>query len=822
MDGSVRHRLSTRLPRLAAVLALLVSPLAQADPPGTHAEATAPQVVPPELVTPAELVYPEEALAEGAHGDVTVLVDVDASGAVVGVSFESGPEVFQQAALDAAWQLGFSPALRDGQPVAVTTRVYFHFAPPEELADSDEIVVHYVDPDLQGTRARTTLDEDALEASAGQDLAETLTQVPGVTLSRGTGDTAKPIIRGQTERRLLVLYDGVRHEGQKWGPDHATEIDPFSAGEISVIRGAAGARYGPDAIGGVVLVTPPPLREDPGISGRGVVYFATNGLRPHGALRLDAVPAGLDQLSLRIEGDYARGATLSAPDYLLGNTASETWNLGAAARLRWNQGEARLSWHHYDLRAGVFYGVQNSTPDEFEEQLLADTPPTAELWTRTYVTDRPYQDVTHDLFALHLSQEGDWGALVGTYAFQLNHRQEFEQVREGVEDAQYDFTLRTHSLDVVYTQPEVFLGSATLTGEAGLQGGFQENVYRGLTLIPSFRGFSGGVFAHERLQLGRVDLEAGGRYDHLSRTAWLDSQAWQRHLRQGTVDDGLCTELDNGARCAASYDTGSVSLGALVHLVPQVLDLKLDLSQASRFPNIDELYLIGSAPTLPVYAVSDPGLGVETAWTGSTTLGLRTRWVTGELSAYGGYIADYIYFAPELNDDGSLHYDVTIRGSWPTYSYRALDVTMMGADGGVQLGPELPVGLALSGSLVRIQEAATGQHLVGVVPDRARIEAIVRAPDLGPVSGLTLTVSTDLVAKQTRTDLDADFAPPPDGYVLLGAGVSARIALGRRSLRLGISGFNLLDTAYRDYTSLLRYYADQPGRDLHVRVGFDL
>ncbi len=44
------------------------------------------------------------------------------------------------------------------------------------------------------------------------------------------------------------------------GPDslpmEATEIDPFSAGSISVIRGAAGARYGPDAIGGVILVEP--------------------------------------------------------------------------------------------------------------------------------------------------------------------------------------------------------------------------------------------------------------------------------------------------------------------------------------------------------------------------------------------------------------------------------------------------------------------------------------------------------------------------------------------------------------------------------------
>ena len=65
--------------------------------------------------------------------------------------------------------------------------------------------------------------------------------------------------------------------------------------------------------------------------------------------------------------------------------------------------------------------------------------------------------------------------------------------------------------------------------------------------------------------------------------------------------------------------------------------------------------------------------------------------------------------------------------------------------------------------------------------------------------------------------LDADFAPPPPGYALLG--LSAETTLGK--VRVGAEVHNLLNTAYRDYTSLLRYYADQPGRDIRVRVGMD-
>ncbi len=59
------------------------------------------------------------------------------------------------------------------------------------------------------------------------------------------------------------------------------------------------------------------------------------------------------------------------------------------------------------------------------------------------------------------------------------------------------------------------LAFGDLEGGAGLQGSFQENVYRGYSLLPNYRSFSGGVLAYERLSLPQVDLEFGARYDTL-------------------------------------------------------------------------------------------------------------------------------------------------------------------------------------------------------------------------------------------------------------------------------------------------------------------
>ena len=795
---------------------------ALAAPSGSAIEIPAQgAVTPPQLLKQVELTYPDEALNTGEHGDVSVLVDVDASGLVIATRFERGPEVFRAVSIETAAQLLFEPATADGVPVAATTRVSFHFAPPheeEEGAGHAEMVIHSNNPDVEDTRARTTLSEDDLERSAGDDLAQTISQVAGVRVAGTGADTSKPIIRGQHERRLLILNNGVRHENQKWGADHGTEIDPFSAGSISVIRGAAGARYGPDAIGGVVLIEPPPMRTEPGVVGKILTAYNTNGRRPYGALRVDS---GSDTgLATRIEGNAAMSQPLSTPDYILGNTASKVWNLGSTLAYAWSGGEVRASWHHHDFKGGIFYGKSHGTPDELLAAFEADRPATAHLWTSTYTIERPYQDVTHDLGVLRADFSGDWGELEAIYAFQMNHRQEFEQVRSNITGSQYEFTLRTHSMDVVYEHPGASLSTGLLEGGLGVQGVFQENVYTGLSLIPNFRSFSGGLFAYERLSLGRLDIEAGARADALSRAAYMREPDHEAHTRRGTLAEDSCSDNGEKFRCAADYTAASFSIGTLAHLVPEHVDLKLDLSTATRFPNVDELYMLGAAPTYPVFAKGYPDLDTETVWNGSLTAGVRIEALEAEVSGYGQLVEDYIYFAPELDTSGQPRFDVTIRGTYPSFTYQPIDAVFYGLDGAISVGPTAPVGLDATGGLVRASKRGSGDGLVGTPADHMTLSVVGRPPSLGFAHHIALRLSSELVATQSQVNDAEDFAPTPEGYALVHAGVEAELG-ERQPVRVAVEAHNLLDTAYRDYSSLLRYYADQPGRDIRLRVGMD-
>ena len=46
--------------------------------------------------------------------------------------------------------------------------------------------------------------------------------------------------------------------------------------------------------------------------------------------------------------------------------------------------------------------------------------------------------------------------------------------------------------------------------------------------------------------------------------------------------------------------------------------------------------------------------------------------------------------------------------------------------------------------------------------------------------------------------------------------------LGKQRYTLDLEVQNALNTAYRDYTSMLRYYADEPGMQAFLRLGAEL
>ena len=73
------------------------------------------------------------------------------------------------------------------------------------------------------TRSIASLDEEAIRREGGKNLADTLAELPGVSVLR-SGNVAKPIVRGQHSARLLnaLRWRSSRRAGlghEPWGRD---------------------------------------------------------------------------------------------------------------------------------------------------------------------------------------------------------------------------------------------------------------------------------------------------------------------------------------------------------------------------------------------------------------------------------------------------------------------------------------------------------------------------------------------------------------------------------------------------------------------------
>jgi TonB family protein len=89
----------------------------------------------PKLTKPATPIYPPEAVEKRIEAEVALLIDLDDKGAVTGVAVLSPKEPtgmgFEEAAVMAAYQLGFEPAEVMGKPTAVQINYTFKFVPPK-------------------------------------------------------------------------------------------------------------------------------------------------------------------------------------------------------------------------------------------------------------------------------------------------------------------------------------------------------------------------------------------------------------------------------------------------------------------------------------------------------------------------------------------------------------------------------------------------------------------------------------------------------------------------------------------------------------------
>ncbi|MBC5775797.1 TonB-dependent receptor [Pontibacter sp. KCTC 32443] len=637
-----------------------------------------------------------------------------------------------------------------------------------------------------------------LQQTEGMALGKALEKLPGVSSLQTGPNVSKPVIHGMSGSRVLILNNGVRHEAQQWGDEHAPEIDPLAATELKVVKGAAGVRYGSDAIAGTILVNPSPMPDTAGISGNIGLIGGTNG-------RMGSV-SGLLQgrlqkqpISWRLHTSLKKAGDSHTPEYNLKNTGFEEQNL--AATLGYNREkfgtEAYYSLFH--SKVGLLTSAHiNSTTDMLNAIARGRPEETGEF---SYTIARPYQDINHHLLKLKsYYTTGDIGKLLFTYAFQKNVREEFDKDEPEDDPNRPDLhlDLLTHTTELVW-EHEL---PSEISGSMGVSTLWQDNTYLWRKFVPFYRSFTAGVFAEEKWRKGNLQLEGGIRYDYKN----MDVKALDRD--------------NNLNKPTYTFHNLSGSAGALLD-VGYHFTFGGNVSYASRSPHANELFADGIHHGTASYEVGDPNMVSEHAINTSATINYHSNArLNGGISIFNNTIYNYIYLQPDAEPV------LTVFGSYLSYHYKQADARFYGADLNLSYALLLnKLVLDAKASIVRAYNTQEDQYLPGIPADRINADLEYELGDLAKTNFTNSFVSVGglMVARQNRSDKQTDpWMDAPEGYFLLQAEAGTTLKFGRQPVEVSVSGNNLLNSVYRDYQNRLRFFASETARMLLIRIKLPL
>ncbi|HET7296752.1 MAG TPA: TonB-dependent receptor [Gemmatimonadales bacterium] len=614
------------------------------------------------------------------------------------------------------------------------------------------------------------LSEDRLRREQSVSLAHTLAQLPGVNALATGQQIGKPVIRGLSGPRVLVLEDGSRLEDYSWSDEDGPSVDARLAQRVEVIRGPASVLYGSDALGGVVNVIPeelPDANRGPKMVRTGFeLSGASNNTELDGAARVEGA-AGT--WGWRLVGIGRFGSSLHTPAGELDNTGFSALSGEAALGTRGARGSTTLRLARY---GGEFKLLEAGGPASGEtggpERKLSDN--RVQL-VGDYLLSGVRLETKAQWQRHSLIEVSDTGVSPGG---------------EPLEGTAFDLLLNTFSFDVLAHHT----AGARVTGTLGVSGLAQSNDTRGrIPLVPDARVRTGAVFAFEQAALGRVSLLAGARLD----------------VRRLTADSNTTLGLSSQTRDYTAF-AGNVGLvyraGAAA--------LTANLGRAWRAPTLFELFSNGPHLGEARYEIGDPALQPEAG----TNLDLALRWQRGrvraELAGYRNAIGRFVYITPT---DSFVH--VTPTDSLRVYRYQHADARLLGGEASLEMAVSAPLTIRARADAVRGTNQATREPLPLIPPARGAVGAELHGDGLGWADRAYVGAEVEVATRQTRLN-PLDIAT--GGYALLNVSTGIERPLLGRDAHIDLAVRNATNVSYRSFLSRYKEFALDPGRNITVRV----
>ena len=646
--------------------------------------------------------------------------------------------------------------------------------------DLTEVVVTAAPYAVTLDSATTSVDilsrDDIDQAPAG-GIGDALAGLAGVRSTSFGPGASRPVIRGLSGPRVLVLSNGLGQvDASALSPDHAVASDPQEARRIEVLRGPSALAYGGSAIGGVVNIIDDRIPTTPadGLSGRllGSASSVDNGWSVGGALKGGAGPWVFTLDGLRRETkDYdvptfpesrqqlaAEGEADEWPGHVdskVENTFSNLSAYGAGLSYVGATGYVGLSVKRTESSYGVpghAHGHEGEAPAGGEEEAVSiDLKQTRfDLRGETSLAEGPFETLR---FAMgyadysHVELEG------GAPATRFNS--------DGWESR----------IELVQPNRDGWQGAVGFQGLSRDFAALGDEAY-----VPATQTKEFGVFTLQRFDRDAWGVEGGLRLERKE----LDSVAADRNFT------GLSASLGGFLRPAEG------------------LFISLSASRTERAPAQEELFAQGAHPATRGFEMGDPTLKSEVSYSVDLTGHIERGPFEVDAHIFGVSYDGFIDLRPTGAEDPD--------SELPIFLYRQTDASFYGVE--------------IDGSF-RAWQSGDRSFTLEATADYVRGRS-----DLGPparippwsVAGRGIyeagfwrgMVEVRRVGSQDRL---AAFELPTDGYTLLNASVTVR-PLKDSDFKIFLEGRNLGDVEAREHVSFLKDIAPLPGRNVRLGVAY--
>lgn len=700
-----------------------------------------------------------------------------------------------------------------------------HIYLKQEVLEFGPVIINAGKQKEEGTNsiAQATVKKEEIKRDPTKSLASLISDKDGVTMISAGSNVQLPVIHGLYGNRVLVLNKGLKHGFQNWGSDHAPEIDISSAHAVTVIKGATGVRFGPEALGGTVIVEPNPLYLRNPFYVEVGTGFQTNGRGFHTTLETGN---GFKKWSYFLNAGFTKIGDRHAPDYSLTNSGKEERSIDFGTRYRHKKWDFKVYYSYLHQNLALLRSSIAESGNAFVYAINSAEPTFIRPFS--YAINQPNQLTQHQMGKAEINwRYSERAKLTFTTGIQLNQREEYD-VRRDVELPIIDLDLLTTDYQLTWKHPDWW----KLDGLLGVQYFTQLNDNNPGTqttpFIPNYASTRYSAFLTETKRFNRNTIEAGVRVDYE-----FNAVAGRQTNQEVFRDD-------------FSFTNATASIG-YVRGFSKNSSFRTNLGTAWRTPNMAELFSFGqhhfkSSFGLLRYYTNESGelrtdrviplressVMPERGYKFINELQIVRKKSEHTLTAYSHYIENFIFDRP-------IAVIGTIRGPMPVFIYDQADAFFAGVDYSWRMNWSKKVSGVARMNYLWSWNISKNETLINQPPAAVSYKLTWNQGEFWIFESSEWSIKprytfTQFQAPRTISPEDLidgvveltpdseifDFKDAPDGYFLLDLSWHFKW----KNFNAGVTVSNVLNTSYRDYLNEMRYFADEPGMNVLFTLNY--